>query len=113
MLEAHITQQASSSSTPPRRLPNKPEPNLREYCNAMILRGGKRLEGPKGRVNDVSSHNKHDVINENEVSVPPTEVIIDVHKSKEPLKNSNVACLKPYNPPLPFPQRMAKAKVDL
>ena len=60
----------------------------------MILRGGKQLEGPKGRVNDVSLHDKrdeHDVINENEVSVPPSEVINDVHKSKEPLKDSNVA----------------------
>ena len=47
MLEAHITQQASSSSTPPGRLPSKPEPNPREYCNAMILRGGKQLEGLK------------------------------------------------------------------
>ena len=35
-------------------------------------------------------HDEHDVINENEVSVPPTEVIVDVHKSKEPLKVSSV-----------------------
>jgi len=59
----------------------------------MILRGGKQLEGPKGKVNDVSlhdKHNEHDVINENEVFVPPTKVIVNVHKSKEPLKDSNV-----------------------
>ena len=85
----------------------------------MILRGGKQLEGPKGRVNDMSlldeheKHNEHEVSIENEVSVPPTEVIDDVHKSKEPLKNSNVTSPKPYNPPLPFPQRMAKVKLDL
>ena len=58
-------------------------------------------------------HDEHDVINENEVSVPPTEVIVDVHKSKEPLKDSNVTSPKHYNPPLPFPQTMAKAKLDL
>jgi len=56
----------------------------------MILRGGKQLEGPKGRVNDVSLHDERDVINENEVSVPSNEVIDDVHKSKEPLNDSNV-----------------------
>ena len=62
MLEAQITQQASSSSTPPGRLPSKPEQNPGEQCNAMILRGGKQLEGPKGRVNDMSLHDdeKHD-----------------------------------------------------
>jgi len=58
-------------------------------------------------------HDKHDVINENEVSIPPNEVIDDVHKSKEPLKNSNVTSPKPYNTPLSFPQGMAKAKFDL
>jgi len=113
MLEAQIAQQASSSFTPPERLPSKSEPNPREHCNAMILRGGKQLEGPKGRVNDVSLHDEHDVINKNEVSVPPIEVIVDVHKSKEPLKDSNVAAPKPYNPPFPFPRRMAEAKLDL
>jgi len=40
-------------------------------------------------------------------------VIVDVHKSKEPPKDSNVTSPKPYNLPLPFPQRMAKAKLDL
>jgi len=48
-------------------------------------------------------HDEHDVINENEVSIPPTKVIVDVHKSKEPLKDSNVASANPYNPPLSFP----------
>ena len=48
MLEAKIAQQASFSSTSPGRLPSKPEPNPTEQCNAMILRWGKQLEGPKG-----------------------------------------------------------------
>ena len=50
---------------------------------------------------------------ENELYVPPNEVIVDVHNSKEPPKDSNETSPKPYNPPLPFPQRMAKAKLDL
>jgi len=52
----------------------------------MILRGEKQLEGPKGSVNDVSLHDENDehVVNdENEVSIPSNEVIVDVHKSKE------------------------------
>ena len=90
MLEAQIAQQTSSSSTPLERLPSKPEPNPREQCNAMILRGGKQLYGPKGKGIDVSLHDEHKVINENEVSVTPNEVIVDVHKSKEPAKDCNV-----------------------
>ena len=73
----------------------------------MILRGGKQLYGPKGKGIDVSLHDEHKVINENEVSVTPNEVIVDVHKSKEPAKDCNVTSPKPYNLPLQFPQRMA------
>ena len=70
----------------------------------MILRGGKKLGGKQFEL----------VVNvENEVSLPANEVIVDVHKSKEPPKDSNVTSPKPYNLPLPFPQRMAKAKLDL
>jgi len=41
----------------------------------------------------VSLHDEHDehvVNNENEVSIPSNEVVIDLHKSKEPPKDSNV-----------------------
>ena len=48
----------------------------------MILRGRKQLEGPDGGSNDLFLHNEHDeyVLNdENEVSIPSNEVIVDVH----------------------------------
>ena len=60
MLEAQIAQLAMSSSIPQGRFPSMLKPNPREQCNAMILRGGKQLEGPKGVSNDESLHDKHD-----------------------------------------------------
>jgi len=57
----------------------------------------------------VSLHDEYDehdelvVTDENEMSVTLNEVIVDVHKSKEPPEDSNVTSPKPYNPPLPFP----------
>jgi len=48
MLETQIAQQAISSITPPGRLPCKPELNPRKQCNAIVLRSGMQLEGPKG-----------------------------------------------------------------
>ena len=38
MLEAQIAQKASFSSSPPDRLPSKPEPNSREHCNCVTLK---------------------------------------------------------------------------
>jgi len=43
MLEAQIFEQASSSSTPPGKLPSEPKPSPIEHCNAMILRGANNL----------------------------------------------------------------------
>jgi len=45
-------------------------------------------------------HDEHVANDENEVSIPSNEVIVDVHKSKELHKDSNVTSPKPYNPPL-------------
>ena len=55
MLETQIAHQAGSSSTPPGRLPSKPEQNPREQCNATVVRSGTKLEGPKGTSGEVES----------------------------------------------------------
>ena len=48
MLETQVAQQASSSSTPPGRLPSKPEQDPREQCNAIVLRSGTKIKGFQG-----------------------------------------------------------------
>jgi len=47
MLETQVAHQASSSSTPPSRLPSKPEPKPREHYNDIVLRSDTQLESPK------------------------------------------------------------------
>jgi len=116
MLEAQIARQASFPSTPSNRLLSKLEPNPREQCSALILRGGKQQEGHKGVTNDESSHDKKEHVenDKKEMSPPSKEVIGDVvHKSDEVHKDSKITPPKPYTPPLPSPQRMGKARLDL
>ena len=60
MLETQIAHQAGSSSTPPGRLPSKPEQNPREQCNAIVLRSGTKLEGPKGVTVEVENEKDKD-----------------------------------------------------
>ena len=60
MLETQIAQQTSSSTTLPGRLPSKPEQNPREQCNAIVLRSGTQLEGPKGTSVEVESEKEKD-----------------------------------------------------
>jgi len=60
MLELQIVQQANSSTTPPSKLPSKPEPNPREQCNAIVLRSGTQLKDPKGASVEVESRKADD-----------------------------------------------------
>jgi len=60
MLETQIAQQANSSTTPPGRLPSKPEQNPREQCNAIVLRSGTHLEDPNGISDEVGSQEGQD-----------------------------------------------------
>jgi len=117
MLKTQITQQASSSSKPSSTLPSKPKSNLRKQCNAMILRGHKQLEGPKGVENDEHLRHMNDdkvATVEKEKSTPYKDVInSDMPNSNELLQNPKPISLKPFTPPLLFPQRIAKAKLDL
>ena len=58
--------------------------------------------------------NEHVENIEKEVFKPSNDVIDDVvHKYDEVPKDPKITSSKPYTPPLPFPQRMAKAKLDL
>jgi len=60
LLETQIAYQVGSSSTPPGRLPNKPKQNPREQCNAIVLRSGTKLDGPKGISVGVESEKEND-----------------------------------------------------
>jgi len=82
----------------------------------MILRGGKQLEGPQGITNNAPLHDQNEHIEnvEEEESTTYKEVMGEaVHKSDEAPKDPKIISPKPYTPPLPFPRRMAKAKLDL
>jgi len=85
ILELQIAQQVSSSSTPPGRLPTRPEPNPEEHCNVIVLRSVKQLEGPMyarvkvesekgydGGIPILPSENESPMENENEKSKDPT-----------------------------------------
>ena len=111
MLETQIVQKATFSSTPLDRLPSELELNPREQCNAMLLQGGKQLEGPEEITHDESSQDKNKHVDnvEKEISSPSKEIIDDVaRKPDEVPKYPKAISLKSYIPTLPFPQRMAK-----
>jgi len=73
MLETQIAQKATFSFAPSDRLPSEPEPNPKEQCNTMLLRGGKQLEGP----NEIT-HDEHVKNVKKEISSSSKEIIDDV-----------------------------------
>jgi len=108
MLETQIAQQASSSSTPPGRLPSKPEQNPREQCNAIVLRSGTKLEGRTGTSDEQESEKDKD-----KGAIPlPHESESWKKREDEKEKETKSHAPKPYMPPLPFPQRFPRAKIE-
>ncbi|XP_020258488.1 uncharacterized protein LOC109834881 [Asparagus officinalis] len=105
MLENQVTQlaqQFNSSSRPSGMFPGQPETNPKESINAITLRSGKELETPMMR----SDH--RDVIDE-------SEKLVTSEKDHIGEKGENVeryVAPAPYKPPLPFPQRQVKAKLE-
>jgi len=108
MLETQIAHQAGSSSTPPGRLPSKPEQNPTEQCNAIVLRSDTKLEGPKGTSVEVESEKEKD-----KGKTPlPHESELEKKRENENEQESKTLPPKPYSPPLPFPQRFARTKLE-
>ncbi|XP_020262800.1 uncharacterized protein LOC109838781 [Asparagus officinalis] len=108
MLETQITQlaqNASSSSRPSGMLPGQPEMNPKGHVNVITLRSGKQYEGPKMKENDgVDGHHEE-----------KSEKVIDVDnetQTQEEEKVEKYVSPAPYKPPLPFPQRLANAKLE-
>ena len=80
------------------------------------MRRGKQLLGLKGVTKDESLHDKNEHVGnvEKEMSSPSKEVIDEViHTSDEVPMDPKITPLKPYTLPLPFPQRIVIAKLDL
>ncbi|CAM8982238.1 unnamed protein product [Rhodiola kirilowii] len=109
MLENQIAQQAESSTRAQGKLPARPEKGQREHCNAVTLRSGKELEGEQPNKKKVSfdlggqASTEIEELDE-EVPNPQTQKEKEVEKGKDELK--------PYTPPIPFPQRLKKRSYD-
>ncbi|CAM8956231.1 unnamed protein product [Rhodiola kirilowii] len=109
MLENQITQKAESSTRAQGKLPARPEQGQREHCNAVTLRSGKELDDEQQKKKKVSFDLEGQASAEieeldEEVPNPQTQKEKVVEKEKEELR--------PYTPPIPFPQRLKKKSND-
>ncbi|XP_020254122.1 uncharacterized protein LOC109831194 [Asparagus officinalis] len=105
MLENQVTQLAQQFNSSSRSLgmfPEQPETNPKESINAITLRSGKELETPMMR----SDH--RDVGDESEKLVTSEKE----HIGEKGEKVERYVAPAPYKPPLPFPQRQVKAKLE-
>ncbi|KAJ9183285.1 hypothetical protein P3X46_007162 [Hevea brasiliensis] len=112
-------QQASSSSNKAfGKLPSQPE-NSREHCKAITLRSGKILENGDKKIKEKIEEEKNregDEQTEVEVRIgAEKENSVEEKGSKEresKEEEPKYVTPKAYMPPLPFPQRFQKAKLD-
>ncbi|XP_010669123.3 uncharacterized protein LOC104886363 [Beta vulgaris subsp. vulgaris] len=106
LLESQISQlahQVGQLSKAPGHFPGNSEQPSKGHINAVILRNGKELQDhplkePSKRTVEEMVQTEKAVENE----------IIEEEKKKEPTPTP----IRPYTPPVPFPQRLARAKLE-
>ncbi|KAJ9141151.1 hypothetical protein P3X46_031724 [Hevea brasiliensis] len=103
MLENQIAQQASSSSKAAGKLPSQSEMNPREHCKAVTLRSGRTLVQSEKEPTD-------ETLEKSESQAEKKEG--EAKKDQEEEAGKKKKLPEPYQPPLPFPQRFQKAKLD-
>ncbi|KAK9673762.1 hypothetical protein RND81_12G187600 [Saponaria officinalis] len=113
---AQLAQQLSEATKTQGVFPGNTEPNPKGHVNAIYLRSGRVLsdvEAPTKRGKDVVG-GENETVND---ALPPTrnkdEVLIDIEDDSSAVKDQQPPpSPKAYIPPVPFPSRLAKAKVE-
>ncbi|XP_057248937.1 uncharacterized protein LOC130590494 [Beta vulgaris subsp. vulgaris] len=112
LMESQMTQlaqQISHLSKPSGQLPGQTEPNPKGHINAISLRSGKELQEPTRRATE--HHNTAKEVIELSEEVQEKTGLEDEAKKPEN-EEPTVIPIKPYKPPVPFPQRLAQAKLE-
>ncbi|XP_050908936.1 uncharacterized protein LOC127122679 [Lathyrus oleraceus] len=120
ILETHISQvaqQKDTKTTPGGQFPGQPQPNPKGHANAISLRSGTTYDEPVNpRFNKPKTPNKNVVTTpEKQVEEPvePEKQKEEEVKDKEGEKDTKVYVPPPpYKPPIRFPQRLKKNKLD-
>ncbi|XP_057249286.1 uncharacterized protein LOC104908630 [Beta vulgaris subsp. vulgaris] len=104
-----LAQQISHLSKPSGQLPGQTEPNPKGHINAISLRSGKELPEPTRRVTEQKNTAKEVIeLSEEVQGKTGLEEEAKETEKKEPI----VTPIAPYKPPVPFPQRLAQAKLE-
>ena len=80
--------------------------------NAITVRSRKELEGPRLSMREEMREVKEEDIVGKEVSVEPPNEKLDARKLKEVQAKIGAYSMNPYKPPIPYPERLAKAKEE-
>lgn len=109
MLEKHISQvaqQQASTVALAGNFPEQPHPNPIGNLNALTLQSGNELEVPVGK-RDIEKNTEEPISTEKESEqTPKAKEVVEEDKEKPYVPHS------PYKPPILFPQRLAKAKIE-
>ncbi|XP_048496376.1 uncharacterized protein LOC125495640 [Beta vulgaris subsp. vulgaris] len=104
-----LAQQISHLSKPPGQLPGQTEPNPKGFIHAISLRSGRELQDPYRKVNDQRNSVEE---SKNLSDKDQGENVLEDEAKETEKKEPVVIPIAPYKPPVPFPQRLAQAKLE-
>ena len=127
MIENQLSQQGGTIPVPRGSLPSQPEPNPKGEAKAIKLRSGTEYTGPvmpepepvyTDRASDARTEQPNLTAGTTPIPEETNEYTDQAYSTrpvqgeKQNQKKKGTDTPPPYRPPVPFPQRLAKAKLD-
>lgn len=109
---AQIAQQVNHLSRPQGHFPGQPETNPKGQMNAIILRSGKELEGPQVSMKEATPEAPDESSTAQDTPPEAPNERVHTEETQEAPTERVSPPVKPYRPPVPYPQRLIRAKEE-
>ena len=109
---AQIAQQVRHLSRPQGHLSGQPETNPKGQMNTITLRSGRELESPPMPVREERRETDDEGDAAKEAPIEPSSERVHTERTQEIGAEQVSPPVKPYTPPVPYPQRLARSKKE-
>ena len=109
---AQIAQQVNHLSRPQGHFPGQPETNPKGQMNAIILRSGKELEGPQVSMKEATPEAPDESSTAQDTPPEAPNERVHTEETQEAPTERVSPPVKPYRPPVPYPQWLIRAKEE-
>lgn len=110
---SQVAQQQAAKAAPTGVFPDQPQPNSKGHANSITLQSGTKLDGSVDpRLQNLPMSQQNEKETSKVINNEPNDNMKD-NKTKEAVEKEKPYVPPPsYKPPIPYPERLAKSKIE-